>query len=155
MEIWAMARILIADQSAAFRRAAQYLFESLGHAVLCARNGMETLDLSKETLPDLIIVDARLEGFEGTVLVEKLRAMPSSRRPCIFFVAENGGPASIRAALDAGADDYLIKPFDRELVAFKLAQAKARGHLVERPPVTKLVQDNSSSWRFRTFGKAV
>jgi two-component system chemotaxis response regulator CheY len=150
-----MATVLIADSSAPFRRAAQFLLESLGHEVAGARDGAEALDLLEGMSPDLVIVDARLPGFEGTALVETMRALPDGRRPCIFFVAENSGPASVRAALEAGADDYLIKPFDRELVSFKLAQARSRGRLIERPRVTRLVQDNSSSWRFRTFGKAV
>jgi DNA-binding response OmpR family regulator len=57
--------------------------------------------------------------------------------------------------MDAGADDYLIKPFDRELLSFKLDQARARGRLRTRGTPMKLVQDNSHSWRFRVFGKAV
>lgn len=149
-----MATVLIADSSAPFRRAAQFLLESLGHEVVGARDGMEALALVQGMSPDLVIADARLPGYEGTALVEAIRALPESRRPCIFFVAENSGPASVRAALDAGADDYLIKPFDRELVSLKLVQAEARGRLIERPRVTRLVQDNTSSWRFRTFGKA-
>lgn len=150
-----MATALIADSSAPLRRAAQFLLESLGFEVVGARDGEEAIDLVRGMSPDLAIVDARLTGFEGTALVEAIRALPEGARPCIFFVAENGGPASVRGALEAGADDYLIKPFDRELLSFKLAQAKARGRLIERPRATKLVQDNSSSWRFRTFGKAV
>jgi two-component system chemotaxis response regulator CheY len=150
-----MATVLIADSSAPLRRAAQFLFESLGFEVAGARDGMEALDLIQGMAPDLLIVDARLPGFEGTALVEAVRALPEGRQACIFFVTENSSPSSVRAALEAGADDYLIKPFDRELLTFKLAQAKARGKLVEHPRVTKLVQDNSSSWRFRTFGKAV
>ncbi|MES1990886.1 MAG: response regulator [Pseudomonadota bacterium] len=150
-----MANIIIADQSAAFLRAAQYLLDSLGHNSISARNGAETLDLVQGVSPDLVIIDARLPDYEGVSLIETIRALPDGRRPCIFFVPENARPASVRAALDAGADDYLMKPFDRELVSFRLTQAKARGRLVERPRVTKLVQDNSSSWRFRTFGKAV
>lgn len=150
-----MANIILADSSAEFRRAAQCLLESLGHAVVVARNGSESLELLQGMSPDLVVLDARLPGYEGTDLIEIMRAMPGLRRPCIFYVPENGRPASVRAALDAGADDYLIKPFDRELVAFKITQAKARGRLIERPAATKLVQDNSSSWRFRTFGRAV
>ena len=150
-----MANIILADQSAAVRRAAKFLFESLGHSIEVARDGDETLDLVQGMSPDLVIVDARLTGFEGTALVEAIRALPDCRQPCLFFVAENGSPLAVRSALDAGADDYLIKPFDRDLVSFKLAQARARGRLVERPHAPRFVQDNSSSWRLRTFGKAV
>lgn len=149
-----MANILIADQSSAFRRAAQCLLESLGHAVASAGNGSEVLELVQGMSPDLVIVDARLPGFEGTGLISAIRALPEGSQPCLFFVAESSSPGHVRMALDAGADDYLIKPFDRDLVAFKIAQARSRGRLVERPRAPKLVQDNSSSWRFRTFGKA-
>ncbi len=150
-----MASVLIADSSAPLRRAAQFLFESLGFEVAGARDGAEALSLVEGLSPDLIIVDARLPGFEGAALVGAIRDLPEGRNACIFFVTENSGPTAVRAALEAGADDYLIKPFDRELLSFKLAQAKARGHLAARPRATRLVQDNSSSWRFRTFGKAV
>lgn len=150
-----MANIILADQSAAVRRAAKFLFESLGHSVEVARNGVEVLELVKGMSPDLVIVDARLEGFEGTALVEAIRALADCRHPCIFFVAENGSPMAVRSALDAGADDYLIKPFDRDIVSFKMAQARARGRLVERPHAPRFVQDNSNSWRLRAFSKAV
>lgn len=150
-----MASILIADQSPALRRAAQFLFESLGHQCVGTRDYMETLDLVKGMSPDLVIIDARLSEHRGISVVEAIRDHAGLRQPCIFFVTEKSDPASVRAALEAGADDFLMKPFDRELVSFKLEQAKARGKLVERPQRTRLVQDNSSSWRFRTFGKAV
>ncbi len=154
-----MATALIADPSAPVRRAAQFLLESLGFEVAGARDADEALALIRGMSPDLAILDARLPGSEGTSMVEAVRALAGGARPCLFFVTENGGPASVRAAMEAGADDYLIKPFDRELFAFKLTQARARGRLVEQPHAAafapKLVQDNSNSWRFRLFGQAV
>lgn len=147
-----MATVLIADSSAPLRRAASYLFESLGFEVAGARDMAEALAMVEGLSPDLVILDACLAG--GASAVESIRRLPEGRRACVFFVAD-GGPASVRAAMDAGADDYLIKPFDRELLAFKLAQARARGRLTEVPPAPKLVQDNASGWRFRTFGKAI
>lgn len=149
-----MATALIADSSAPFRRAARFLLESLGFEVAEARDGAEVAALVEGMSPDLVILDARLAGGEGTSLIEAVRALPEGRQACLFFVAE-GGPASVRAAIEAGADDYLIKPFDRELLSFKLAQARSRGCLTEGAPAMKLVQDNSRSWRFRVFGKAV
>lgn len=147
-----MATVLIADSSGPLRRAASYLLESLGFETAGARAASETLAMVEGLSPDLVILDARLA--DGASAVEAIRRLPEGRRACIFFVAD-GGPASVRAAMDAGADDYLIKPFDRELLAFKLAQARARGRLTEVPPAPKLVQDNASGWRFRTFGKAI
>lgn len=149
-----MATVLIADSSAPVRRAARFLFESLGFEVAGACDGMEALALVEGMSPDLIVLDARLAGGEGASFIEAIRALPEGRRTCLFFVAD-GGPASVGAAIEAGADDYLIKPFDRELLSFRLAQARARGCLTECAPAMKLVQDNSRSWRFRTFGKAI
>lgn len=149
-----MATSLIADQSAPVRKAAQFLLESLGFEVAGARDAGETLATVRGLSPDLVIVDARIGGAETLSLIEKIRALPEGAETCILFVAD-GGPASIRAAMDAGADDYLIKPFDRELLSFKLDQARARGRLRTRGTPMKLVQDNSHSWRFRVFGKAV
>jgi len=149
-----VATALIADSSAPFRRAARFLLESLGFEVAEARDGAEAAALVEGMSPDLVILDAHLAGGEGTSLIEAVRALPEGRQACLFFVAE-GGPASVRAAIEAGADDYLIKPFDRELLSFKLAQARGRGRLTEGARAMKLVQDNSRSWRFRAFGKAV
>lgn len=95
--------------------------------------------------PDLVIVDSRVADFDGAALVEAIRALPGDRRPCIFFVTDNGGPASVRAALEAGADDYLVKPYDRELLSFRLVQAHARKRLDQPPTPAKLVQDNALS----------
>jgi two-component system chemotaxis response regulator CheY len=150
-----MANIILADPSTEVGRAAACLLESLGHSVETARTGEEALDLVRGKSPDLVIVDARLSGFEGAALIEAIRALPYCRQPCIFFVAENSSPMAVRSALDAGADDYMIKPFDRDIVLFKLAQARARGRLVERHQAPRFVQDNANSWRFRAFGKAV
>lgn len=150
-----MANIILADRSAEARRAAKFVFESLGHSIELARNGQEVLTLVQGMSPDLVIIDEHLAGYEGSALVEAIRKLPDCRQPCIFFVAENGSAIAVRSALDAGADDYLIKPFDRDLVSFKIAQARARRRLVEEPHAPRFVQDNSGSWRFRTFSRAV
>lgn len=149
-----MATALIADSSAPVRRAARFLLESLGFEVAGARDGAEALAMVEGMSPDLVILDQRLSGADGASFIEKLRSLSEGRRACIFFIAD-GGPASVRAAMEAGADDYLMKPFDRELLSFKLAQARARGRLTEGARTVKLIQDNSSSWRFRAFGKAI
>lgn len=149
-----VATCLIADQSAPVRKAAKFLLESLGFEVVGVRDGEETLRTVRSNAPDLILLDARLPGPEAGALIDEIRSLPEGARACIFFIAD-GGPASVRAAMEAGADDFLIKPFDRELLSFKLEQALARGCLREGKRTMKLVQDNSHSWRFRAFGKAV
>lgn len=110
------------------------------------------------TAPDLIMIDGRLEMPSGGLLVEALRRLPGGQDFCLFHVTGDAAPASVRRAIEAGADDYLAKPFDEALLAFKLGQARTRGRLAGRSHL-RLVQDNSAAgataWRFGLFGKAV
>ena len=149
-----VATCLIADSSAPVRKAAKFLLESLGFEVAGARDGDEALRMVRGVAPDLVLLDARLPEGETVALIDEIRSLPEGARACIFFIAD-GGASSVRAAMEAGADDFLIKPFDRELLSFKLEQARARGSLSEGKKAMRLVQDNSHSWRFRVFGKAV
>jgi CheY-like chemotaxis protein len=164
METGFVATALIADPSAPVRRAAPFLLESLGFETVAARSGEEALMLVRSLSPALILADGELPGLEGGAAIEAIRGLPEGRDACLFHLTADGGPAGICAALDAGADDYLARPFDRQVLALKLAQARARGKLAAGGAsaaraasrhVPKLVQDNSSSWRFRRFGRAV
>ncbi|MBI1262859.1 MAG: response regulator [Rhizobiales bacterium] len=150
-----MATALIADPSAASRKAAQYLLETLGFEVAAACDVPEALGLIRGLSPDLILLDARLGEGDCGDLVERIRSQRAGLRACLFLVAANGASTSIRNAMDAGADDYLVRPFDRRLLAFKLSQARSRGRLTEERHKPRLVHDNTHSWRFRVFGKAV
>jgi two-component system chemotaxis response regulator CheY len=156
MERRALVTALVADPSAAPRRAAGFLLESLGFRVAMAATMEEALALAKGLQPDLVLADARLEGAEGGSPVEALRTVSDA---CLFHVTADGGAAGVRRAVEAGADDYLVKPFDAALLDFKLAQARSRGRLAAKPSSLRLVQDNAAagdtSWRFQLFGKAV
>lgn len=150
-----MATALIADSSAASRKAAQHLLETLGFEVVVACDLEETLGLVKGLSPDLLLLDARLGQGDCGDLVARIRTLRAGLRTCLFLVAANAASTSIRDAMDAGADDYLVRPFDRRLLAFKLSQARSRGRLTEERHKPQLVHDNTHSWRFRVFGKAV
>lgn len=136
-----MAKALVAAPSAPSLRAACFLLESLGFEVAALHSADEAL--AQAGGADLILLDARLGEGSDMSLLERLRA--ANRQACLFFVTENGNRATIREALEAGADDYLVKPFDRDLLAFKLAQAGARGRLAVRMPLKKPVQDNGAT----------
>ncbi len=111
------------------------------------------------TAPDLVLVDGGLEGPDGGLLMEAIRNLPAARDICLFHVAAEALPASIRRAIDAGADDYLVKPFDEALLGFKLAQARTRGRFGAGRARLRIVGEGPdaerASWRFGLFGKAV
>lgn len=154
-----MVTALVADQSAEARRAASHMLERLGFRVAGAAGAEEALALIAGTAPDLVLADARLETPGGRTLLEAIRKQADGAAPCVFHVTSDAAPASIRRAIEAGADDYLVKPYDEALLRFKLAQARTRGRLEAGRPALRVVQDNSSagatSWRFGLYSKAV
>ena len=154
-----MVTALVADQSAEARRAASHMLERLGFRVAGAAGAEEALALIAGTSPDLILADARLETGGGRMLLEAIRRQAEGATSCVFHVTSDPAAASIRRAIDAGADDYLVKPYDEALLRFKLAQARTRGRLEAGRARLRVVQDNSSagatSWRFGLYGKAV
>ena len=166
---------LIADPSAAAGRAAAYLLERLGFRVVLTDNADEALALIAGTSPDLVLAEARVETRDGRWLTEAIRCLPGGQAACLFHVTAESAAASIHRAIEAGADDYLVKPYDEALLRFKLMQAKMRGRLCREPggrrTTLRLVQDNDAvagvsqaqtgartgdtSWRFRLYGRAV
>lgn len=161
---------LIADPSAAAGGAAAYLLERLGFRVVLTDNADEALALIAGTSPDLVLAEARVTMRDGRWLTEAIRHQPGGQAPCLFHVTAESAAASIHRAIEAGADDYLVKPYDEALLRFKLVQAKMRGRLGGRAKL-RLVQDNDAvvagsqaqagvrtgdtSWRFRLYGRAV
>ncbi|MBX3488303.1 response regulator [Parvibaculum sp.] len=148
-----MTTALVADPSEAARQTAARMLESLGFRVATACNAAEALALVRELAPGLVLADARLETADGGLAIAAIRKISGV---CLFHVSADGGAAGVRGAMEAGADDYLVKPYDAALLGFKLAQARTRGRL---KPVPRLVQDNAApegpGWRLQSFGKAV
>ncbi len=108
------------------------------------------------TRPDLVLADSKVETACGHSLIEMIRRQRWGNEPYLIHVTTDGSSAAVRRALDSGADDYLVKPYDEALLRFKLMQARTRGRLDMGSPHLRLVQDNSSvgdtSWRFRVYG---
>lgn len=129
------------------------MLESLGFRVVTACNAAEALASVRELAPDLVLADAGLETADGGLAVAAIRKISNA---CLFHISADGGAAGVRGAMEAGADDYLVKPYDAALLGFKLAQARTRGRL---KPMPRLVQDNAMpealGWRLQRFGKAV
>jgi two-component system chemotaxis response regulator CheY len=71
-------------------------------------------------MPDLVITDWNMPVMSGIEFVSRLRAIPSSRQPKVVFCTTNSGAKDIHKGIDAGADEYVIKPFDEEAFLAKL-----------------------------------
>ncbi|MGI9048439.1 MAG: response regulator, partial [Rubrobacteraceae bacterium] len=110
-----MAKVLIVDDEPNIREVVGLYLRQDGHIVLSAANGEEALELYRRERPDLVVLDLILPGLDG---IEVCRRMQEERRAPLIMLTARGEEADRALGLDAGADDYIVKPFKpRELMA--------------------------------------
>lgn len=107
-----MKRCLIADQSEIIRKVARHYLEKLSFEVLEASSADPALALCRETNIDVLILDWRLPGKTTIEFLSALRFAGGARRPLIIYATTENDRADISRAFAAGADTYMLKPFD-------------------------------------------
>jgi two-component system chemotaxis response regulator CheY len=112
---------LIVDDSKVIRKVARHILEALNYIVDEAADGREALDTCRQNVPDVILLDWNMPVMNGIEFLRAIDDDPLSSRPKIVFCTTENGNAHIKAAIDAGADEYIMKPFDRETLQTKLA----------------------------------
>ncbi|WP_293883088.1 response regulator [Sphingomonas sp.] len=112
---------LIVDDSKVIRKVARHILEALNYTVEEAADGREALDACRAKIPDVILLDWNMPVMSGIEFLRAIDSDPLASRPKIVFCTTENGTAHIRAAIDAGADEYIMKPFDRETLQTKLA----------------------------------
>jgi len=116
---------LVVDDSRVVRKVARRLLEDMDYAVAEAGDGMEALAWCRAMMPDLVFLESSMESMGGLEFLRRLRLEPGGRTPKVIFCSAEADLDHIREALDAGAAEYIIKPFDAEIVCEKLAMAGA------------------------------
>jgi two-component system chemotaxis response regulator CheY len=116
----AMKSCLIVDDSKVIRKVARHILETLNFTVEEAEDGREALLRCDETLPDVILLDWNMPVMGGMEFLRTLRQRDLVVQPKVVFCTTENDAAHIRAAIDAGADEYVMKPFDRETLQSKL-----------------------------------
>ena len=116
-----MKTCLVVDDSRVIRKVARRILEDLGFEVAEAGDGLEAMAWCQAMMPDCVLLDWRMPGMDGLEFVGRLRAEPGGTAPRVIFCTVENEIESIRQALDAGADEYIMKPFDGDIVASKLA----------------------------------
>lgn len=107
--------ILIAEDDAVSRRLLKLFLTRWGYEVLAAKDGIEALEiLSRENSPAVAILDWMMPGLDGIELCRRMRANPKMLPTHIILLTARNGKADIVQGLEAGADDYISKPFDRD-----------------------------------------
>jgi len=116
-----MKTCLVVDDSKVIRKVARHILEALNFNVEEAGDGREALDRCQAgELPDVILLDWNMPVMSGMEFLRSLGASGFSSRPKVVFCTTENDVAHIRAAIDAGADEYMMKPFDRETLESKL-----------------------------------
>ena len=115
-----MKTCLVVDDSRVIRKVARRILEDLGFEVAEAGDGLEALAWCQAAMPDAVLLDWRMPGMDGLEFVRKLRQEAGGAGPRVIFCSVENEIAAIREALDAGADEYIMKPFDGGIVAGKL-----------------------------------
>ncbi len=111
---------LIVDDSRVIRKVAAKIATSLGYHAVEAQDGHEALARCKQAMPDLVLTDWNMPEMDGIEFVQQLRAIPTPKEPVVVFCTSNGGAKDIHDGIAAGADDYIVKPFDEAALKAKL-----------------------------------
>jgi class 3 adenylate cyclase len=106
------ASVLVVDDDAVNRTLLNHILRQEGHSVLLAADGPEALEVLGAKPVDLVLLDVRMPGMDGFEVCRRIREDPGTQMlPVVMVTAE--GPQEKLTALEAGADDFVLKPFDR------------------------------------------
>ena len=121
-------RILIVEDDSTIRALLEMALLGSGYAdVSSAARGDEGLDLVRREKPDLVLLDVMLPGLDGLEIARRIRATPELAATRILMLTARTEPDDIVRGLEAGADDYVTKPFDRKVLLARIKAVLRRG----------------------------
>lgn len=117
-----MKTCLVVDDSRVIRKVACRILRELAFEPVEAENAVEALGLCRSQMPDVILLDWHMPPMSGLDFLKALRSETRGNHPVVLFCTTENDASHISEALGAGADEYLMKPFDRGMLEAKLAQ---------------------------------
>jgi two-component system chemotaxis response regulator CheY len=118
-----MRTCLVVDDSRVVRKVASRIVEALDFEPIEAGDGLEALSICRAAMPDAVLIDRGMPVMDGVEFTRLLRLEPGGGAPVVVFCTAETEPDRIAEALDAGADEYVMKPFDGDIIAAKFAEA--------------------------------
>lgn len=117
-----MKSCLVVDDSRVVRKVARRIAEELGFSCEEAEDGQQAFNACQKAMPDVVLLDWNMPVMSGIEFLEKLRATPGGETPKVVFCTTENDMAHIQRAMMAGANEYIMKPFDRDIVQSKFEQ---------------------------------
>ncbi|MCG8510123.1 MAG: response regulator [Rhodospirillales bacterium] len=117
-----MKSCLIVDDSRVIRKGARNILEDLGFETEEAENGEAALAVCENRVFDAILLDWYMPVMNGIDFLRALRALPDGGAPVVVFCTTENDISNIQEAIEAGANEYVMKPFDSEIIQAKFAQ---------------------------------
>lgn len=118
-----MKHCLVVDDSRVVRTVARRIVEDMGFSVGEAGDGANALEICREQLPDAILLDWNMPVMNGLDFLLALRRIDGGDRPIVIFCTNENDPEHIGQAIRAGANEYIMKPFDADIVRSKFGEA--------------------------------
>jgi two-component system chemotaxis response regulator CheY len=113
---------LVVDDSSVIRKVARRILEGMGFQIREAEEGQQALEECRRQMPDAILLDWNMPVMDGYDFLKALRRLPGGDMPKVVFCTTETDVAHIARALHAGANEYIMKPFDKEIVEAKFQE---------------------------------
>ena len=117
-----MKTCLVVDDSSVIRKVARRILEKLEFQIVEAEDGEQALDACRSSMPEAVLLDWNMPKMDGYEFLRVLRRLPDGDRPKVVFCTTENDVAHIARALHAGANEYIMKPFDKEIVEAKFQE---------------------------------
>jgi two-component system chemotaxis response regulator CheY len=117
-----MKSCLVVDDSSVIRKVARRILEDLSFTITEAEDGQQALERCQAEMPDAILLDWNMPVMDGLEFLAQLRQLQNGEKPKVVFCTTENDVGHIARAIRAGANEYIMKPFDREIVEAKFQE---------------------------------
>jgi two-component system, chemotaxis family, chemotaxis protein CheY len=117
-----MKTCLVVDDSSVIRKIARRILEEMSFRIVEAEDGAQALEICKRELPDGVLLDWNMPVMDGFEFMIQLRQLPGGDVPKVVFCTTENGIDHISRAVHGGANEYIMKPFDKDIVTAKFQE---------------------------------
>lgn len=117
-----MKSCLVVDDSKVVRMVARRILQELAFEIEEAEDGQQALDACQRKLPDAILLDWNMPVMNGIEFLRALRKLPGGDAPVVVFCTTENDLSHIQEAISSGANEYIMKPFDSDIISTKFQQ---------------------------------